>query len=701
MAENKKAGIAELTRYALKNMNYIKAIKARDRAKIPLILANMKVGELNIDDPTLTRRVQEYNQAAIEIYKGKWHSTQASKTRSKQDWRKAFKAFKEGTRIATELNKHLENGDTNPVEVTESRLEDKGTEITYADDVPLVPPVTPVILLQGTDHDMGYQYAQQLIQVYGPWILEQRAGRSFTEAQTLELRRWEEQHMEHTPWVTGFAHGWAEGATDAGVAMSYEDALYLWVGDKPPAWNFLSTDGLPEIPPMACSGVAAWGEATPDGKLVTGSTGDHDLSYQVIIVAFPSGGYPFIYSAFGATGAIAAGGDIWFFGHPAMNSRGLAYVHHGGGPKFLEPKEQWGYGVRRSASVMHIMRYAESARQAMDIEMSMPIGDVGMGDQATVGGFYADDSYGYVIESRSDPVAIREAGMLGETSFLYANNSVAHPDAMKSEWMSLNRDDWTLHPHGGWRPKQDVGMTKSIGLFLQWASGRLSTSDMMTRGMMFSYTNSCKRNQYMFNMMEGAKGAVDMDYMKLLYRNGGTIPEGDYGMLSREYSKTGRWGKISCAHSSNALTAVMKPGEGLFAVCTGPAKRGMAPMMPTSVTPIHDETNAFYEIKLGEEPVNVVDYARGRADEYIAEAEELLASDRFRHATERLQGYLAKAREEYVRGESQLKVLGEQPGIYDYGKALRSFTRAQVKARQVINACSPPPCSTGADVHTT
>ncbi|MGW8181631.1 MAG: hypothetical protein ACWGQW_23115, partial [bacterium] len=368
--------------------------------------------------------------------------------------------------------------------------------------------------------------------------------------------------------------GWVQGALDIGVSMSYDDVMYLWVGDTPPASDFLSQDGLPEIPPIACSGMAAWGRATEDGKLVTGSSGDHDLSYQVVIMAYPDDGNAFLYSSFGATGAIAGGGDMWFFGHPAMNSKGVAYVHHGGGPKFLEPKKYWSYGVRRAASVIHILRYADTAKQALDFEMNMPIGDVGRGDQATVGGFYADDNYGYVIESRKEPVAIREAGLMGETDFLYANNSVVHPDAINSEWMSSSKDSWVHDPHGGWKPKNPTGMTKSLGLFLQWASGRLSTSDMMIRGMMMSYDNSAKRNLFMYNMLDAGKGKVNQEYMKMMYRKGGKLPEGSFDKIVKEYKKTGNWGEISTAHASNAITTVMKPSEGLFSLCTGPAKAG-------------------------------------------------------------------------------------------------------------------------------
>ncbi len=689
---NQKVGTIELARYSLKNMNYFKAIKARDGLRIPLYLANMEIGKMDPTDPIYSQRVEELNQAAIELYKGKWYSTLGSRKRSKEHWKKAFQAFKNGKRIAEDLLKQLRTSSKMPVEFKKSEIESKGTEITYADDVPLVPEITPVLVLQGSDYEMGFQYAQQLIQIFGPWILKQRAGREFTDKQRRELSRWEKEHRKHTPWVIEFARGWAHGATESGIPMSYEDVLYLWVGDKPPAKDFLSQEGLPEIPNMACSGVAAWGRATSDGKLVTGTTGDHDLSYQVIIMAYPDDGNAFIYSAFGATGAIAAGGEMWFFGHPAMNSKGLAYVEHGGGPKFLEPKKYWGYGVRRAASVIHIMRYADTAKEAKEIEMSMPIGDIGNGDQATVGGFYADDTYGYIIESRKEPLAIRESGLMGETDFLYANNSVTHPKAIESEWMSSDIDEWIWDPHGGWRPIKDVGMTKSIGLFLQWASGRLSTSDMMKKGMMFSYTNSSKRNNYLFDMMDQARGKVDVEYLKMVYRNGGTIPEGDFIKIAKEYNKTGKWGRVSSAHGSNALTAVLKPGEGLFSLCTGPAKRGMAPMMPSSVLTIYNETNAFYELKLQADPEQVVEYARTKADEYIREATLVLEENRFnQNAHTMLKGFLDAARHEYSKGEELFNDENREIHIHEISEALRCYTRAQVKAKQVINAVSLPP----------
>jgi len=52
-----------------------------------------------------------------------------------------------------------------------------------------------------------------------------------------------------------------------------------------------------------------------------------------------------------------------------------------------------------------------------------------------------------------------------------------------------------------------------------------------------------------------------------------------------------------------------------------------------------------------------------------------------------LESYLSIAKEEYSNG------LDAGSGLYDTAKSLRAFTRAQVRARQVINAINPPPSS--------
>ncbi|MFC1534605.1 hypothetical protein ACFL7M_14725 [Thermodesulfobacteriota bacterium] len=39
-------------------------------------------------------------------------------------------------------------------------------EIVFEDGIPLPPSIRPVIILQGSDYDIGYQYYQQIMQIF-------------------------------------------------------------------------------------------------------------------------------------------------------------------------------------------------------------------------------------------------------------------------------------------------------------------------------------------------------------------------------------------------------------------------------------------------------------------------------------------------------------------------------------------------------
>src|SRR5262245_64552297 len=117
--------------------------------------------------------------------------------------------------------------------------------------------------------------------------------------------------------------------------MAYEDVLDLWTGHRPPAESAFGINdiGLPaELARPLCSGVAAWGRATKDGRLVTGSSGDHELMHMAAVMAFPETGNNFVFIPFCVTGDIRNAAHMFMLGHPGMNNRGLAYVEHGGEP---------------------------------------------------------------------------------------------------------------------------------------------------------------------------------------------------------------------------------------------------------------------------------------------------------------------------------------------------------------------------------
>ncbi|WP_145988136.1 C45 family peptidase [Sphingobium amiense] len=114
-------------------------------------------------------------------------------------------------------------------------IETRGTETLFYDGVPIVPSINPVVVLKGSNHDMGRQYAEQVLDVYGPFIFDWHGRRQFSDDDFAELRSWEAQLREHMPEILDFARGWADGATRRGVPMTYDQALAIWTGVNPPA----------------------------------------------------------------------------------------------------------------------------------------------------------------------------------------------------------------------------------------------------------------------------------------------------------------------------------------------------------------------------------------------------------------------------------------------------------------------------------
>ena len=150
---------------------------------------------------------------------------------------------------------------------------------------------------------MGYQYAQQLVEIYGPWILQRKAGKA-SQPKTWPACASGKNSCASMPRKSSkMCEGWATGAQALGIPMRYEDVVDIWTGHKPPAQTYLGLgDGEPFMSPPYCSGAAAWGRATVDGKLVTVSTGDHDCHHMATIIAFPETGNPFMITPFGAPG---------------------------------------------------------------------------------------------------------------------------------------------------------------------------------------------------------------------------------------------------------------------------------------------------------------------------------------------------------------------------------------------------------------
>jgi hypothetical protein len=107
---------------------------------------------------------------------------------------------------------------------------------------------------------------------------------------------------------------------------------------------------------------------------------------------------------------------------------------------------------------------------------------------------------------------------------------------------------------------------------------------------------------------------------------------------------------------------------------------------------MYHETNAFWELKLESSPEAMVAYARDRAHAYLGEAEALFARiDRRDPAYDSLDGFLTAARSELKAGDAARAKAGDATA--GLSRRARAYTRAQVRARQVINALVPPATS--------
>lgn len=683
--------LARVTRYFVENANVVRLIPLHEKVHSILVRANVELGRLEPLDPLFALRLREFDQAVLELQKSKWHAEAAGRRLAGEHWKQCYAAARRSLALGTRVYEALAAGSTQPVvEECETPAVRAGTEIEFAGEVPLVPRSNPVVLLQGSDYEMGYQYAQQVIQIFGGWVFEHKAGRSFTAADAEVHRQYEAQMRRHAPELIDFIRGWADGATARGVAMSYEDVLDIWTGHSPPAafyhakgdWN----KAMDRVP-ILCSGMAAWGRATHDGQLVTASSGDHDATFMVTIVAFPESGHAFIYSPFSVYGDVPVVGNVGLMGHPGMNARGLAYVHHGGVPKMIEDPAEWGYGLRRGMSVFHVLRFAGSAREALAMELDFPVGDVGLDPANTAGGFYADDIFGYIAESRQSPLAIREAGVLGETDFLYANNSAAHPLAEQAGWMKPYRANWQWDPHGGWRP---VSYQPPSLVALRKPSG----ADLVNAIQCLMYANSCGRNQYAFQALSQRAGLIDWEYLLQVYRRSGILPPGDFADIAAGYKKTGEWGEVTTGHAGNAIVALMQPTQGRYAVCVGPAARGLTAHAPyPHAGPVYGETNAFWEIRLADSPAAVMRSAAQNAlDRLEAAAMALGRLNGARQAAAGAQALVDRARAEYQHGrqaEAEAQRLPGREALYRLASATRRYNHAQVLAGQAFGWLAP------------
>lgn len=527
-------------------------------------------------------------------------------------------------------------------------------EIPYSDNVPLVPNVRPVLVLSGSDYEMGVQHALQIVDIFGSYYLEGAAAVKRGDKNLAVIRKSETHIEKHTPWAVDYLKGMAEGCVEAGIPMTYEQMLghFVATSNSPPDEN-------------DCSGWAAWGGATRDGRLICGGSGDHEIRvgskyryrYEVNVMFFPEDGNRFVFSP-------PSGGA----GHPGMNNRGVCHVHHGTTGyrhRYLHPEyEDTGDGVPRPLLLMHSLRYSNTAEEAVDLTLSIP------NPGGRQGGLWADvHGNACVIENRDNPRVLRRSGDNGERDFLYATNNL-FSEELKDAYDPPEGLSVHFFPHVG-----HLGTEGSLG--------------------------SIGRNFGLWNLFHNYQGEVDLDFAKMIWRFGGpSLPYETIEEAVADYapSQARKWNAHVC-QPGNAMVGILQPDDGddgILHVSHGCASRTVdSPTYPGGVVVRRRPTYTFFELKLDASPGRVARAAQERAryDLWYAH-HSLVALERTDARYAPLDNLLNDAVTEWQKGQfytEEASESEERSKILKTSKAVRCWTRAQCYARQVSETLSPPP----------
>ena len=502
----------------------------------------------------------------------------------------------------------------------------------------LPPDIHPVVILQGNNYEMGYQYGLQV-----GHMIERRRDKKLAELVESATPEYIEEGVKaiqfyikkYAPECIDIIRGMADGARAAGNDVSYEDVLLLncrlpkmGVADFP-------KEAKDEDLEKGCSICSAWGSSTKDGRLIGMDCHDiGDALYQLMVVAFPEEGNPYMCGS--------SAGEVG--NHFLMNNKGVFFGNSGGGGS--PRNEDFGYGISWSCSLPHIARYANNANEAKDMIMNMKIN--------IPENFHFVDTKGnaYVIEKTTAIQAVRKPGDFGERNFLFSTNNVLI-DKMK---VTKETDQFTGN-HGG-----------------------------------YGTITAPPRNQLLWDMLHNYRGNIDIDFIKMILRFPGNGPP---------YPPEGGW-ETKVLRPSNSRVAVIVPDDGnkgYAYICTGPAGRYIPatidPRGRYAIDKYINGTKTFYKLTLASEPKMVCKAAMKDAVEVIAKSHQsFMKLDYSYPGYAELKRMYNEANTEFYRGQNCLNraILSTgREAVLLFSKATTQFTRAQAHAMQIYEALNPPP----------
>jgi len=501
------------------------------------------------------------------------------------------------------------------------------------------PGILPVVILSGSDYEMGYQYGQQA----GPYLDNEREAKwasalqTFSREKVLYMLKGNQFYIQkYTPENIEIMKGISDGATAAGYQLLYTDVLLMnCTLPKPETSSFPPGAEKDPLPPKKCSVCSAWGSATTDGRLIGMDTLDSgEAAYGVIILAFPDKGNNYVCGA--EAGEI---GD-----HFLMNNRGLFVGNSGGGgsPRDVDTN----YGLSWSCSLTHIVRFANSAYDARDMLLPWQIN--------IPENFHFVDVKGdaCVVEKTAAIQSVRKPGDFGEVNFLYSTNNYLNKEMM---------------------PTKKGGFIKQHGGYGAYAA---------------------PRNLMLWDMLHNYHGHIGVEFMKMMLRFPGDAPPNP---------PEGGWDAKVCRPSNSWVSVLLPDDgdKGVAYICTGPAGRVIHSSTASdgeemrSSYPYIEGTHTFYSLTLAANPKEAVEAAQKAANINIATAYKKLMYLNFTDT-----GYAALnelyslANAEYYQGKIYLNkglLADGNDAFYWLAKAATSFTRSQAHAQQVYEALVPAP----------
>jgi len=506
----------------------------------------------------------------------------------------------------------------------------------------LPPDILPIVILSGSDYEMGYQYGQQA----GHYIQENKVeawaealGRfSRTEVERT-LRANQHFIRKYTPQWIETMKGMADGATAAGFEISYSDVLLLnCTLPKPETSAYPEGAEKDSLPPKSCSVCSAWGSSTKDGGLIGMDTldGGGEAFYGVVIVAFPDKGNHYICGA--RAGEI---GD-----HFLMNNKGLMVGNSGGGgsPRDIDNN----YGLSWSCSLTHLVRFANNAAEARDMILQWQIN--------IPENFHFVDTAGsaFVVEKTAAVQSVRKPGDFGERDFLFSTNNYLNKE------MKVTKEGDFIGKHGGY------------GAY------------------------SAPRNLILWDMLHNYHGQIDVDFVKMILRFPGNPPP---------YPPEGGWDAKICRPSNNWV-AVLRPhdgDEGVVQICTGPAGRVIHSSTASDGSQLRSNymyvggTHTFFRLTLAGDAKALVEAAKSAAREDIATAyKQFMQKTPVDPGFQVLRDLHSLANREYYEGNQALNralLANGNAAQALLARAATAYARAQAHAMELHEAMVPPATS--------